>query len=415
MESRGCFRTAQPLPGSVKCKGGGGVFSKLGSHKPNNLPLSSQDIFESCGSFHFAGGVKCGKLRVRTLVTNASAKSSKCDFRSVITPLEPWSSAGKFLKSILKNQCHLFNIAVIQQLEELVADRDDAIARQKHSLGSTESCLHRRIAEMKDLECRFALEEVMYMLIVHKFSQLGVPMVPRLSKCISNGRLAIWESKDRELESIHCLEVQEMIKEHLFTILSLRSESDATDNWTTTKIRRLHLGLVYGASIMYGYFLKSASLRHYLELNFTLTQLDLPLGHGISLPSAEFRPYRSENLVMHGDVPDPLFSFYQGLRSCLKNERLRGYIMGFDPQTLQICSKLKSREAINLIENHSWALLYGGETSVIKNDEMVVVTFSSLKRLVLEAVAFGTFLWDVEEYVDSFYKLKENVEPGTEK
>jgi len=28
--------------------------------------------------------------------------------------------------------------------------------------------------------------------------------------------------------------------------------------------------------------------------------------------------------------------------------------------------------------------------------------------LALEAVAFGSFLWDTEEYIDTVYKLKEN-------
>ena len=36
-------------------------------------------------------------------------------------------------------------------------------------------------------------------------------------------------------------------------------------------------------------------------------------------------------------------------------------------------------------------------------DEHIQISFKGLKRLVLEAVTFGSFLWDVESHVDSRY------------
>jgi hypothetical protein len=78
----------------------------------------------------------------------------------------------------------------------------------------------------------------MFMLIFYKFSEIKVPLVPRLSSlsgCIYNGRLEIWPSKDWELESIHSLEISKMIKEH---VTGLRADSSVTDNWATTKITR---------------------------------------------------------------------------------------------------------------------------------------------------------------------------------
>eukprot|EP00262_Sarcandra_glabra_P022259 TRINITY_DN9820_c0_g1_i1.p1 TRINITY_DN9820_c0_g1~~TRINITY_DN9820_c0_g1_i1.p1 ORF type:complete len:263 (-),score=44.78 TRINITY_DN9820_c0_g1_i1:145-933(-) len=262
---------------------------------------------------------------------------------------------------------------------------------------------------MKEQECQIAIEEVMYMLIVHKFSEVNVPMVPSLSRCISNGRLETWASKDTELESIHGFEVLEMIKQHLSTILGLRGKSDITDNWTVTHIRRLQLGRVYAASIMYGYFLKSACQRHYLEQNLALSHYpDLHLSHTNCLPLTGLRPCGSENIAVLGVSTDILSSLYQGSGIGRKSDKLMGYVMGFDPEALQRCAKLKSREAVNLIENHTWALFGDEKTGNIEKDEVVAVKFSSLKRLVLEAVAFGSFLWDVEGYVGSVYQLKEN-------
>ncbi|XP_058093394.1 UV-B-induced protein At3g17800, chloroplastic-like isoform X2 [Magnolia sinica] len=250
----------------------------------------------------------------------------------------------------------------------------------------------------------------MYMMVVHKFSEIGVPMVPRLSECMNNGRLDMRASNDRELESVHSLETLEMIREHLSTIRDWRGKFDATDNRTASRIPRLQLGRVYAASIMYGYFLKSASLRHRLELDFALTDEDLPpLGYGIRIPLHEFQRRGSDNVAVLGCPTDRISSLYQGSRRSRKTEELRGYVMGFDSEALQRCAKLKSREAVNLIEKHSWALFgEDGGAGRMEDDEVISVTFSSLKRLVLEAVAFGSFLWDVERYVDSIYSLKEN-------
>lgn len=250
------------------------------------------------------------------------------------------------------------------------------------------------------------------MLIVHKFSEIEVPMVPRLSRCISDERLEIWPSKDRELESIHSFEVLEMVREHISTIVGWRGKSNITDNWTmtTTQIHRLQLGRVYAASIIYGYFLKSACLRHRLELSLAMTHQYLPLSHGIQRPLTEYQYHGLENLlVFPHSIETRSTSLCQGSgRHGRKHQKLRCYVMGFDPEMLQRCAKLKSQEAVNLIEKHSWALFGDEKMGALEDDEAIAVTSSSLKRLVLEAVAFGSFLWDVEGYVDTVYRLKEN-------
>ncbi|KAL6009309.1 hypothetical protein ACLOJK_022538 [Asimina triloba] len=407
----GCLHRAiaavEVLPSAVKSGGGLNGFlnvRSVASVRAHNLPQRSAWC---SGNQNFGGKLSRGDgRRGLVFVAFASAESSKCDFRSVATPLEPQSSAGKFLSDILKNHWHFFHVAAAEQLEELASERDGAVARQQHSLGSNESCLHGRIAEMKELECQIAIEEVMYMLVVQKFSVAGVPMLPRLSKCIKNGKLHILLSKDRELESVHSLDMLDMIREHLSTILLSRGKTDDTDNWTTSRICRLQLGRVYAASIMYGYFLKSASFRYSLELNFARTHQGLPSGHGVHVPPLGFRQHRHENLAVLDAPANSKSSPYHGLGRSIKPEELRSYVMQFDSETLQRCAKLKSLEAVNLIEKHTWAL-FGNGASQIEDDE-IAITFSALKRLVLEAVAFGSFLWDVERDVDSIYRLKEN-------
>jgi hypothetical protein len=84
--------------------------------------------------------------------------------------------------------------------------------------------------------------------------------------------------------------------------------------------------------------------------------------------------------------------------------------MSFDGETLQRYATIRSKEAVSLIEKHTEAL-FGRPEIVIalqgtidsSKDELVKISFGGLKRLVLEAVTFGSFLWDVESYVDSRY------------
>ncbi|KAJ6390001.1 hypothetical protein OIU77_024266 [Salix suchowensis] len=264
----------------------------------------------------------------------------------------------------------------------------------------------RRIAELKEDECRVAVEDVMYMLVLYKFSEIRVPLVPKLSRCIYNGRLEIRPSKDWELESIHSFEVLEMVREHVSTVIGLKANSSVADSWATTEVQKCRIGRVYAASILYGYFLKSASLRHHLDWCLALPHQDIHLGHRTTLQYPESQPsYGMKNLVF-GHMSNKQ-SESQGTRLDRPKselEKLKCYMMGFDSDTLHRCAKLKSEEAVNLIEKHSCALFGDEKTGVLENDEVILTSFSSLKRLVLEAVAFGCFLWDTEEYVNSLQK-----------
>uniref|UniRef100_A0A1J3D533 UV-B-induced protein, chloroplastic n=1 Tax=Noccaea caerulescens TaxID=107243 RepID=A0A1J3D533_NOCCA len=316
-------------------------------------------------------------IRYSSMVVVAAAGQSRCEPGSSLNaPLEPRSAQGRFLRSVLLNKRQLFHYAAADELKQLADDREAALARMSLSSGSDEASLHRRIAQLKERYCKTAVQDIMYMLIFYKYSEIRVPLVPNLSRCIYNGRLEIWPPKDWELESIHSCDALELIKEHVSAVIGLRVNSCVTDNWAITQIQKLHLREVYAASILYGYFLKSASLRHQLECSLSLL-------HG------------------SGYLKSPIFgcSFSQ----ISNKQELRHYISGFNPETLQICAKPRTEEARNLIEKQSLAL-FGTEES----DETIVTSFSSLKRLVLEAVAFGTFLWDTELYVDGAYKLKEN-------
>lgn len=320
-----------------------------------------------------------------------------------LLPLKPTSPAGRSLSGVIQNQPHCFYDAVSEELKRVAEERDAAFARFNLSLGSSEASLHRRIAKMKEAECQLAVEDVLYMIVLFNFSQIKVPLVPSLSECLYNGRLEILPSKDWELESIHSLEVLEMVREHLSTALGWKAGSSVAVNWSTTKIRRQHLSQVYAASILYGYFLKSATLRLHLEQNLPQTFQNTPFGSWSPPPESE--SYGFENIML-GQMVTPRSTAVSQVtkRPGKKEVNLRCYVNGFDVQTMEECAKLKSEEAVELINKHCLAL-FGNVDA--ENNEMILTSLSSLKRLVLEAVAFGCFLWDAEHRVDSLYKLKD--------
>ncbi|GMI66361.1 hypothetical protein like AT3G07310 [Hibiscus trionum] len=382
------------LPSPVKISRGAQGFTPL------NSPSNRRSLRTAFTSTDF-NGRKVPSFR-------ASAGASRCDFSSLNAPLEPRSAPGKFLSGVLQNQRQVFHFAAADELKRLADDRDSAVARMFVNSDSDEACLHRRIAQLKEQECQAGVEDVMYMLIFYKFSEYRVPLVPKLSRCMYNCRLEISPSKDWELESIHSVEVLEMVREHVSAVIGLRTNSSVTDNWATTEIERLHLGRLYAASILYGYFLKSASYRHQLERCLTLVH-QKRLNHRNSLQFLDLLPCGIKSLVFGHARDMQSVPLGQGPgRQEMSFDELRCYVMGFDPETLQRCAKLRSKEAANLIERHSHALFGDEQTGIPKTDEVIKTSFSSLKRLVLEAVAFGSFLWDIEEYVNTVYKLKDN-------
>ncbi|GMP48617.1 hypothetical protein CsSME_00015908 [Camellia sinensis var. sinensis] len=110
--------------------------------KKNTLKSSSQGLrrlVSTNNKLHFFGD---RRFKRRALIAVASAD---CEFSSLNTPLEPKSFAGKFLSRVLQNDLDYFHVAVGKQLEQLAADRDEAVARMNLSLASDEAALHRGI------------------------------------------------------------------------------------------------------------------------------------------------------------------------------------------------------------------------------------------------------------------------------
>jgi hypothetical protein len=260
---------------------------------------------------------------------------------------------------------------------------------------------------------RKALEEILYALVVQKFMDANVSLIPTIgpSSTESSGQVDTWPSQDEKLEQLHSPEAYEMIQNHLTLILGNR----VGDSTVVAQISKLRVGQVYAASVMYGYFLKRVDQRFQLEKTMKILpngvderESDIhkavgqdvkPGGRGLSYQALSSHPEAISGGISPG-----------GFGHGLKASRLRNYVMSFDGETLQRYATIRSKEAVSIIEKHTEAL-FGRPEIVItpqgtidtSKDELVTISLGGLKRLALEAVTFGSFLWDVESYVDSRY------------
>ncbi|CAI7930947.1 unnamed protein product [Closterium sp. NIES-54] len=299
----------------------------------------------------------------------------------------------------------------------------------------------RRMAEVRNSERMRAIKEVMYALIVQKFIESGAPLLPKVPFVTVDPSSTLFPSaatspfgldlvptvpvKEQELSSVHSEEALDMVKEHLATILGPRPTGPMAalinDDRVVVGTSKLRLGQVYAASIMYGYFLRRVDQRFQLEKSIGM--LKGFVGSAAAKGDAEGEEGAQQVVFPPEEVVEEVVEEVKGESAGEEGKEgegegegkaeqtLRAYVQSFDPETLQMTATMRSKESVEVIERHTEALF--GKPKVEANEEGVAVvkddaarlTVSTLRRLVLEAVAFGGFLWDIESFVDTRFKI----------
>lgn len=346
---------------------------------------------------------------LRIFVVRANGSSD--EGTTPIAPFQPESPTGQYLTQLLQSHPHLVPAAVEQELERLAENRNSEDVPTEPTSNGSELVLYRRIAELKDQERRTALEEIIYTLIVQKFVDSGIAMVPNLSSVTSIEKP--WPVQAKELEAVHSLEVLEMIRQHMLLVLGGQGGTEYLDHSTFAQISKLRVGQVYAASIIYGYFLRRIYQRFQLEKSMKLLPAGLEeASSGVQTNSQEEVDASSRQQQMAAAM-----AALKGLGAtgpvqfnAVKPTMLQSYIMSIDVEILQRIATVRSRESLRVLEKHTEALFGRPEIIIspdgsmtVNKDEDLKISFAGLKRLVLEAVAFGSFLWDVESYVDASY------------
>ncbi|XVF13687.1 hypothetical protein REPUB_Repub08aG0229400 [Reevesia pubescens] len=373
-------------------------------HFNSNHFFLSSPFFKRCPSFCIPKlGMVPDKYRARCLTMRASGEPS--DDSSPIAPVQFESPVGQLLAQILRTHPHLLPAAIDQQLESLQSDKDD----QKEETPPSQDLLYKRIAEIKEKERRRTLEEIIYCLIVQKFVDNEISLIPKITETSDpTGRVDFWPNQEQKLESVHSPEAFEMIQSHLSLVLGDRGVGPLS---TIVQISKIKLGKLYAASVMYGYFLRRVDQRFQLERTMKTLPEDFVRDQArFQDPDPGKQLWDPDSLIRI--PPDDDYDGDAGYMETAEGTsyRLRSYVMYLDSETLQRYATIRSKEAISLIEKQTQALFGRPDIRILddgsldtSNDEVISITFSGLTMLVLEAVAFGSFLWDAESYVESKY------------
>lgn len=347
-------------------------------------------------------------------------------------PSKPNSAVGEMAAYYLQMQPHLFRAAVESELEKIKESRE-AAAEASSAEGTSTSepmdlVLSKRMAEVKRMEETLAIEDLMYVCILEKFQVLGVDLLPNVAP-ISESLAAL----KALTEGVHTKEALDMVKEHVLSVLGPASMAFAD---TRIKMSKLQSAQVYAASIMFGYFLRRVDSRFQLarqvgmvpdspedavarlERLFAMADgLDGSIDPDVAAPPEPEEPPQADN----------------SNSALVKKQKgaLRRYVESFDQEAMMATARLVTIEGAALVERQTKALYgdvkalqtqmqeaVGSDAASMEelmqrvqqavaegNVEVVDITVGTQRRAVLEAVAYGCFLRDVESWVDRDYAL----------
>lgn len=347
----------------------------------------------------------------------------------------------------------LFQSAIEDQLERLKDEREakdqvfessgsEDAAPEAGVKDSGELVLYQRMEELKAKEVSARLEDLMYLCILEKFLLLDVEMLPRMEGFVNA------PTKDLKplTEGIHSKEAVELVREHLLSIMGNAAAPQFSN--AVMKMSKLQMAQVYAASIMFGYFLRRVDRRFQLERSM-----------GTLTPSREETVARLEQLFHDAEaregylegtdqsdeespVVDTSTSDKERVSSSTTSSSsttpvkqgksaLRRYVETFDQETMVNTARVVSAEGAALVERQTTALMGDikhlqtqmqevvGSQAISYEDlmermakaveqdtvETLTMTVGTQRHAVLEALAYGTFLRDVESWVQADYGL----------
>ena len=407
----------------------------------------------SSGRATFARRLRASRSVARAAAGDAADDAFPAPPTFVGAPMDPGSAHGQMLAHVLDNESHLFTAAVEATLDrmseeldadeqrqgsvDVTADEDDTAVTSRSASAAANApsgadgglVLFRRIQAMRASERRNGVQDVMYANILQKFRGLNVDMLPPLDEEMFDVRGV---DLTRLTDGVHSAEALSMVKEHLMGMLG--PEANAAYGNALVRTSKLQAAQMYAASIMFGYFLRKADKRFSLDRAMGT----LPLNPEQSARSLEalFESASNMDSVDEADADAAPFvggaseDFATSTASADGKLTLKQYIQSFDAATLAETARVVSLEGVVLAERQTGALFgsvealaremqsaleEGGEPitspeelmrrveDIVGGGKVATVTLpvATQRRVVLEAVAFGSFLRDAETFVDA--------------
>jgi len=306
-------------------------------------------------------------------------------------PVEIRTGRGQKALYLLKDDPLLFDASLQGELETLAHEVETEAIQQASLQESTEAdtrALRRKMSEVRAKERVQVVTELLYLQVCSKFRSLRVPLISTM-KDGGNVRFGAVDLKSltSDVYSGHSLEI---VRDHLLRIIG---QSEAMSDSAILAMPLFQAGQVYLLSLSFGYYLRRAEARFQLD----------KLAGGVWDESAD---------------------------EVSRTTSLKEYISAFGPQDVQSLWSVSSLEA-QMAMKEQISSLFGdlaalkvklmtalGEVNtpeeaatkletLISNKEVEYIRINThdLRRLVLEAVAFGSLLNDAERQFDSVYEL----------
>lgn len=351
---------------------------------PGRTPLFARPA-GGTGSWRAARGAARTGLRARGEVERASSSLLR------VGPADVATGQAQRALYLLGSEPALFEAAVEEELRRLEAQRnlettappaDPSPFPDKDAL-----VLRQRVLEVKSRDRARVATELLYLKVCGAFLELGVPLSPSLRE---GGAVNLGSWNLASLTSgLYSKEALELLREHLLRVIGSPQSMSRT---TVVHIALFQASQVYAMSALFGYYLRRVEAR-----------------------------FRLEKLVSGTDLADDVVEEFASLKD---------YVSAFGPDEVQRMTSFVSVEAQLALERQVVALF--GDLRLLKQGfiealgpagsaeeatqrlqnavlgqevESLRITGDHLQRLVLEAVAFGAFLNDCEQQVDSLYRL----------
>lgn len=314
---------------------------------------------------------------------------------------------------LLRENRDWFEMAVDASLQALQRQRDAAHGSNPSPTPPPSNAavkdalvLGQRIAEVRAAERAKVVTELLYLKVCERFLRLQVPLIPPLK----GGGIVQFGSLDLKglTTDVYSQDALELVREHLFGMIGHHQgmTSQFMASFATVQIALFQVGQVYAMSAIFGYNLRRLDARFQLEKLAQAGSRDIETD-GARLPFLE------------GEAEEDVESLKEYIRSLghhefsLKNSMTSMSLEAYKTLEHQVVSlfgnmhRLKEKliRALGRVQSPEEATRQL-EAAIHRGDvESIRITVDHLRRLVLEAVAFGALLSDSEKEVDSLYEL----------
>jgi len=276
----------------------------------------------------------------------------------------------------------LFEDSLDSELEALSYEPDKEVGKDtqpelgKEDLDAAAS-LRKRIDEVRASERGRALSDILYLMVCDGFRRVGYPLSRPLQ---AGGRadLGVPAKEETLTSKLHSNEVLEAVEEHMAQ--SMPGGMAAASSSVLQQMVQLpffNIGQAYALTVQYGYVLKRAESRLQLERSLQPDRAgSKPLGSYIKA-------------IGPGIFQDAMLSVEAHIASKMQVDAVFGDLQVLRGHLVNALAKRKpSRSGTSAAVQDA---VNSGEVAAI------YILVADVRRLLLEAAAFGAFLWQAED------------------